>query len=207
MGYFCGPFGVGMAFVKYRFLGLKQVGRALDSLTEPKFRQQALRAAGKAAMTPTLAALKTAAPRLKNTSILPNKNASGDVLAAGDLADGLKLTVSTPKQPKLNKRGTKVTDATKNELRARIMTGRKSKHYAVVSEYGRDETTVTKYSVFGRPVLGGFQATLPAIQPKPWIRTTFDQQKGDMITTFSQSLGKAIQKKAKQQYKRQKKRG
>lgn len=183
-----------MAFttlIRYKTHGFDTLAKALDNLTEPKFRSQALRQAGRKAMTPTLTLLKNAAPVVKNPKKLP-KGAR-----VGQLRDSLTLRVSAPVQPKFSKKG-KATKASKNELSAAIYTGRAAEDFALVSEYGRKETVITRYHVFGRPALA-YEAILPKLTPKPWMRPTFDKDKGNIVDRFAKELGEAIARKARQQ--------
>lgn len=183
-----------MSWVKYKTKGFKELAKALDNLTEPKFRSQALRKAGKAAMTPTLHALKSAAPVIKNPEKLPKG------MKPGELSDGIKMVVSAPVQPKFTKKTGKITKASEHELKVTIYTGKGAESYAIVSEYGREETPIMRYHVFGKPVLG-YKSKLPAIEPKPWMRPTFDKEKGDIVDRFAKELTKSIEWKVKQQNK------
>lgn len=187
------------SWVKYKTKGFKELSKALDGLTEPKFRSQALRVAGRKAMQPTLSKLKAAAPVVKQPSKLPK------TARVGQLRDGLRLTVRAPVQPRISKRGT-VTKATKRELSASIYTGTESSSFAIVSEYGRKEHTVVRYSAFGRPVLA-FEQKLPMLEPRPWMRTTFDSDKANIVDRFRQELGKSIERKIRQQARIFKSRG
>lgn len=181
-----------MARVKYKMEGFKELNKALNGLTEPKFRQQALRTAGRKSTDQLLSALKSAAPVIKNADTLPEGS------YAGELRDSIRRTVSTPKQPKLTRSGKKITKASRHELRVIITVGNSKVDYAPISEYGREETPIMRYSIFGRPVLG-FETKLPALPAKPWIRPTFDASKGKVIDSFQKELTDSIKKKAKQQ--------
>ncbi len=185
------PTGGKITIEQFKFRGFKKLEKALEQLTEDNFRQNALRASGRAAMQPLLEQLKNEAPRLKSTSILPKDK------LPNALADGLRMKVSVNKNPKVTKTG-KVTKASKSELRVVITTGKESEGYALVSEYGRKETPIYRYMVFGRQV-PAFQVMLPTLEPKPWMRPTFDRMKGDTIFKFRQELKKQIAKKAKAQ--------
>lgn len=189
-----------MTWLKYKTQGFKSLSKALDNLTEPKFRSQALRRAGRRAMEPTLAKLKAAAPRIKNPEKLPKG------VTPGELANGIKMSVSAPVQPKFTGKTGKLTKASEHELKVTIYTSTKSASYALVTEYGRQETPIMRYTVFGRPVLG-FQAKLPKIEARPWMRPTFDQDKANIIDRFRDELGKSIEWKAKQQARLFAKRG
>ena len=184
--------------IKYKTQGFSELSKALDALIEPKFRSQALRIAGRKSMTPLLVALKSAAPISKYPTKLPTG------ARPGLLRDSLTMRVSAPVQPKIGKRGS-VTKASRHELSVAIYTGREADSFAIISEYGRKPTTVTRYSAFGRPVLG-FEQTLPKIEPKPWMRTTFDAMKAGVLDDFKRELGKSIEAKVRQQQKLFKKR-
>lgn len=184
-----------MAVVTYKINGMKETSKALDQLTVPKFRKAALRKAGKTAMSPVLSALKSAAPVWTDTSTLPK----GAAPAA--LKNDLKQSISVNVEPRVGKSG-KVTKASMNELKVTIKTSKKTEDYALVSEYGREEHSFTKYTVFGKPVLG-FTATLPKLTPKPWMRTTFDGMQKTVSKTFANELSKAIIFQAAKQKKYQ----
>ena len=57
-----------------------------------------------------------------------------------------------------------------------------------------------KYTVFGKPVLG-FMATLPELNPLPWMRPTFDRMQREVSQKFADELAKAIIVQAKKQRK------
>ena len=61
-----------VSITKYRLNGFKELGFALNGLTEPKFRKAALRRSGKAAMQPVYNDVKRLAPTLKDNSKNPN---------------------------------------------------------------------------------------------------------------------------------------
>ena len=156
-----------MAVSKYKVKGMKELSKALDGLTEPKFRKAALRKAGKTSMSPVLTAVKAAAPVWTNLSTLPK----GSAPAA--LKRDIKMSTSVNVTPKVSKSG-KISKASRNELKVTIKTGKNTEKYALVSEYGRDEHSFLKYTVFGQPVFA-FTATLPQLKPDPWMRPTFDR--------------------------------
>lgn len=184
-----------VTITKFQIKGFAQLEKALHALTDDNFRTNALRAAGRKSMSPLLAALKAAAPLLQETSILP----TGSVKNA--LRDGIKLRISANKNPKLSKSGKSVTRASKAEFRAVIATGQVSAGYALVSEYGRKETEITRYSAFGR-VTKSYNVMLPTLQPKPWMRPTFDKHVAKVLTTFRSELRLQVVKKAKSQAKK-----
>lgn len=182
-----------MAVVKYKVLGMKQTSKALDGLTLPKFRKAALRKSGVVSMAPVLSALQSAAPTLKSTSILPK----GSMPNA--LRNDLTMKKSVNVSPRVSKSGN-VTKASRNELLVTITTGKVTENYALVSEYGRVEFKFMKYTVFGKPVLG-FEAVMPSITPRPWMRTTFDGMQQRTSRKFSSELGKQVMIQANKQKK------
>ena len=177
---------------QYKITGFKELESALNELIDDNFRTNALRAAGRKAMNPLKDSLQDAAPTLKESSILPN----GSVKNA--LRDSIRLRISVNKNPKVSKSGKSITKASKNEFRAVIATGQEAAGYAVVSEYGRKETPIRRYSAFGR-VVAAYEVDLPTLIPKPWMRPTFDKMKGDVLFTVRDELGKQINKKAQAQ--------
>lgn len=182
-----------MAIVDYKVDGLKGLSKALNGLTEPKFRKAALRTAGRKAMAPVLAAAKARAPVWTDTSTLP------EGAKPGALRDDLRMSVSVNVEPKVGKNG-KITNSSKNELKVTIKTTKATEDYALVSEYGREEHTFMKYTVFGKPVLG-FEATLPKLTPEPWLRPTFDGMQNKVVQDFASELEISIAKQAKKQQK------
>lgn len=182
-----------MAVIKYKLRGLKETSKALDKLTEPKFRKAALRSAGVTAMSPALSAIKAAAPVWRDLATLPN----GSQPAA--LKNDIKMSKSVNVQPKMSKSG-KLQKASQHELKVVIKTGKATEKYALVSEYGRESHSFMKYNVFGQEVLG-FMATLPALDPDPWMRPTFDRMQASITKTFGTKLGEAVILQAKKQKK------
>ena len=178
--------------------GLIDFEKALDELIEPKFRQQALAAAGRAAMKSVLPDIKAAAPVMQN----PEKHPNGK--PAGELKNSIKLRVSTSVAPKISKGG-KVTKATLKEMSATIRTGKAAKDYAVVTEFGRRSFEITKYSAFGKATMP-YKAILASIEARPWMRPTFAAHENSVLNIFISELGKAITKKAKSQKRLVKKR-
>lgn len=185
-----------MSITTSKFTGFKDLSKALDALTEPKFREQALRIAGKKAMVYLKPKIENACPIEKNVE-------SGK--PGGRLKNSIKSSVSIGKL-KTSKSG-KVNNSSKHEMSARVTVGdpKSGVDYAIVTEYGREETNIRRYTVFGNPVLG-FDVKLPAIEAKPWMRTTFGQNKHRIVLTFQKELANSIKKKAKQQSNRIKKR-
>jgi hypothetical protein len=182
---------------KFKISGFKQLEKGLNELTDGKFRVAALRAAGKAALTPLKEALVDAAPILKETSILP----TGSVKNA--LKDSIRLRQKVNKNPKLSKNKKRITNATKSEYRGIIATGKEAAGYAIVSEYGRKQTTINRYSAFGK-VTAAYEVDLPKLDPKPWIRPTFDKNVANVLFRFRRKLAEEITKKAKAQERKRK---
>lgn len=181
-----------VVITKFKILGFPDLEESLASLTDKNFRTNALRAAGRKSMTPLKEDLMAAAPILKETSILP----TGSVKNA--LKDSIRLRISANKNPKITKSGKSITKASKNEFRAVIATGQEAAGYAVVSEYGRQETPINRYSAFGK-VVAAYEVNLPTLVPKPWMRTTFDANKARVLTTFGKELKRGVTKQAKKQ--------
>jgi len=185
-----------IAITQYSITGFKQLEQGLNALTDANFRTNALRSAGRKAMAPVKDAMVAAAPTLKETSILP----TGSIKDA--LKDSIRMRVSVNKSPKMTKaKKPKITKASKSELRIVIATGKEAQGYAIVSEYGRKETQINRYSAFGK-LTQAYEVTLPTLVPKPWMRPTFDRMKGDILFTFRKELSKEIIKKAKAQARR-----
>jgi HK97 gp10 family phage protein len=179
------------------FSGFKELEQALDALTEPKFRAAALRAAGKKTMI-------YLEPRISDACPVETNVESGT--PGGRLKNSIKSSVSIGKI-KTSKTG-KVSKSNKHEMSARVTAGdpKNGVDYAIITEYGREETNIQRQTVFGKHVAVPFDVTLPAIAPIPWMRTTFDSNKNQIILTFKDELSDAITKKAKQQQSRIKKR-
>ena len=109
------------------------------------------------------------------------------------------MSTSVNVTPKVSKSG-KISKASRNELKVTIKTGKNTEKYALVSEYGRDEHSFLKYTVFGQPVFA-FTATLPQLKPDPWMRPTFDRMQEKVAKSFAVELRKAITVQAKKQKK------
>lgn len=182
---------------EYRLLGFKELGFALNSLTEPKFRKAALRRSGKAAMQPVYNDAKRLAPTLKD------KGRNPDVVS-GILKNDIKMSTRTNIRPSKTKSG-KIRTSSKHELSVMVKTGRQSEDFALIVEYGRDEFVITRTVVFGKDSKE-YATISPSVEPQPFMRPALYDNYDRVFKIFRQELEMEIAKQAKKQAKFLKKR-
>lgn len=174
-----------------QFSGFKELDKALDKLTEDKFRKAALRNSGKMAMAPVLFSAKKNAPVLKTEG--------GENAKAGQLRDDIKMSTSVNVSP-VTKSG-KVSKSKKDELKVVVKTGKDTEDYALVTEYGREPVTIKKVHVFDKVAAQPFDYTFGEIQPRPFMQPALYDNKGEVLSIFYKELGSEIMTQAKKQEK------
>lgn len=178
---------------KYRLLGFKELDKALESLTHPKFRRAALRRSGKAAMQPILEAAKAKAPTLQNAE-------KGSQATKGLLKNDIKMSTRVNITPNIQKNG-KIRKTSKHELSVMVKTGKKTEGYALVIEYGRDESVYIQSSVvFGKKTKEHAKTT-PAFKAQPFMRPAMDENASEVFLIFRRELEKEIASQVKKQAK------
>lgn len=171
--------------------GIKELNKALDSITDPKFRAKALRKAGKEVMKPTLTAAIQNAPTLK----ISDKNP--DHAIAGELKNDIKMRTS------INKGAfTKGGSVKKNshELTVSVTTSNKTKEYAQTVEYGRNEFSVVRTEAFGRQTRA-FNAQVPRVNPQPFMKPALDLIEDTAANDFGRILFDEIKTQLSKQNK------
>ena len=170
--------------------GLKELDKAMEELTTPKFRKAALRKSGKKAMEPVLRSAKKNAPVLKDTE-------RNDV-KSGQLRDDIKMSTSVNIDA-TNKKG-KVTKSKEQELKVVVKTGKETEDYALVVEFGREEYKVRRNQAFGKET-DSYEAVIGEIKPQPFMQPALEDNKEKVLDTFKDTLGAEIIKQAKKQKK------
>lgn len=170
--------------------GLNELDKALDSLTEDKFRKAALRNAGKKSMQVVLRDAKDNAPVLKD-------DRGGDVIA-GQLRDDIKMTTSVNISP-LTKSG-KLSKNKTSELKVLVKTGKDTEDYALVTEFGRESYEVIRDKAFGKNT-ESYKVTIGKIDPRPFLAPALDNNKNKVLNDFRDELEQAIIIQAKKMEK------
>lgn len=179
-----------VSITKYRLLGFRELGFALDKLTEPKFRKAALRRSGKAAMKPVYEEARQLAPVLKDVSRNPE-------VAKNILKNDIKMSTRTNIRPSKTK-SNKIRKTTKHELSVMVKTGKASEDFALVVEYGRDEFVITRTVVFGKDSKE-YVTIAPEVKPQPFMRPALYNNYDKVFKIFRTELEKEIAKQAKAQ--------
>lgn len=181
--------------------GLKELEKALDELTDVKFRRKALVDAGKHAMEPVLTAAINNAPRLTAANAAKNPNA-----VSGQLKNDIKMSTSYNKNVKASRNGN-VSDSKKTEMKVVVKTGAETEDYALVAEIGRDEFQVMRSTVFGKKTDKPYLVKIAAIKPQPYMRPALDSNVNRVLNRFYYELGESIHRQAKRQERLAKKKG
>ncbi len=180
-----------MKIEKMYVSGMKELQKAMASMTDQDFRRKALNSAGRKAMKPILASAIQNAPLLKPEHVKKNPN-----ITAGTLKGDIKYRGKYNKEPKLNKAETKVMPLSQHEWIGRVMTGKATETYAIPIEYGRDEYTVVRINVFGRNV-DPFEQELKELEPNPFMRKALQKNRFDAYNIFKQEILKRVAMQAK----------
>lgn len=181
-----------MAVSINRFImrGFSSLDKALNELTEPKFRKAALRRSGKAAMQPVHRSAIKNAPFLKDKTRNPHT-------PIGLLKTDIKMSTRTNIAPKTMKSG-KIRTTTKHELSVMVKTGRKTEDFALIVEYGREAFVITRVVAFGSPTKE-YVTISPEVEPQPFMRPALDDNYRKVFNTFRSELTKEIASQAKKQ--------
>ena len=177
---------------KYRLLGFRELGFALDKLTEPKFRKAALRRSGKAAMQPVYNDAKRLAPTLKDDKRNPNT-------AKTILKNDIRISTRTNIRPSKTK-GNKIRESSRHELSVMVKTGKSSEDFALIVEYGRESFVITRTVVFGKDSKE-YVTISPEVEPQPFMRPALYDNYDRVFKIFRTELEREIAKQAKKQAK------
>lgn len=171
--------------------GHKELNKALDSITNNKFRKAALVDAGKNVMKPVLFHAKANAPTLK----ISEKNP--DHAVADELKNDIKLKYSF-NESAFSKGGNLKKNS--NELTVSVTTGNATKDYAINAEYGRPELIAVRTEAFGRQTKL-FEALVPEMIPNPYMLPALKAIEGTADRKFGKHLYKSIQVQLKRHAK------
>jgi len=178
--------------------GQKELNKALNSLTDVKFRRKALVDAGKNVMKPVLFHAKANAPTLN----ISEKNP--DHAVANELKNDITMRTSY-NDTALTKAGNLKKNA--NELTISVTTGSKTKDYAINAEYGRPELApVVRTESFGRQTVL-FKAPIPEMVPTPFMLPALKAVENTAHAKFGKHLFKSIKIQLAKQTKAHSKRG
>ena len=171
--------------------GLKELSKALDGLTEVRFRKRAMVSAGRKAMQPVLDDARSNAPVLSPEAAAKNPSAT-----AGALKSDIKMSTKYNDDPKAsNGRIKKNNEA---ELKVVVKTGKDTEDYAFIAEHGRDEFHVYRNQVFGKPSKT-YLAVVAAMKPQPYMRPALESNVDRVLNRFYYEMGNAIHRQAKAQ--------
>lgn len=172
--------------------GFKELNQMLESLTDNKFRKAALKEAAQNAMKPVLFDAKANAPTLE----ISEKNPSGVV--AGQLKNDIKMKTRYIADPNsiISKSGKLKKNS--SEITVSVETGRATKDYAAVVEFGRPEKIAIRSEVFGRKTKE-FEAIVPKVTPRPYLQPAFYKHSDKMADKFGKHMYKSIQKQIARQ--------
>lgn len=177
---------------KYRVLGFRELGFALDKLTEPKFRKAALRRSGKAAMKPVYDDVKRLAPTLRDDSRNPN-------VAKNILKNDIRISTRTNIRPSKTK-SNKIRSTSKHELSVMVKTGKASEDFALVVEYGREAFVITRTVAFGKETKE-YVTISPEVEPQPFMRPALYDNYSKVFKIFRTELEKEIASQIRKQTK------
>ncbi len=161
--------------------GLDALDKALDGLTDVKFRKAALRRAGKKSMQVVLNQAKNDAPILKDET-------NGEAVA-GQLRDDIKMSTSVNIDP-TTKSG-KISKNKDAELKVKVKTGKDTEDYALVTEFGREEYQVQRDQIFGKNTKS-YTVNIGKIEPRPFMAPALDDNKNKVLTDFAAELADEI---------------
>lgn len=178
---------------KYKVNGLDALDKALDGLTDEKFRKAALRRAGKKSMQVVLNDAKQNAPVLKDET--------NDSAIPGQLRDDIKMTTSVNVSP-TTKSG-KLSKNKNAELKVRVKTGKDTEDYALVTEFGRDPYTIQRDKVFDKKT-NTYTAIVGKIDPRPFLGPALHDNREKVLTDFRKELTDEIFTQAKKMGKKSK---
>ncbi|MGF1787097.1 hypothetical protein L4D00_14980 [Photobacterium swingsii] len=187
--------------------GLKEVDALLDSLVDPKFRKNALRAGAKKAMEPVKDTLISKIPDGAGTddSSYAHYN-DGKGYQSGDLKRGVKLQIkiNTDKDIKVKRNG-HVKDDQQGELYANVTFKNDVYRLASVLENGRSKRLAKTrngkvFHAWGNPT-DMVQRDIGTTTGKNFVSETFTQHESDITNTFKKELITAIEKQAKKMAK------
>lgn len=181
-----------VSVLKYRLLGFRELGFALDQLTEPKFRKAALRRSGRAAMKPVYDDAKRLAPTLKDESRNPN-------VAKNILKNDVKMSTRTNIRPSVTK-SNKIRESSRHELSVMVKTGKASEDFALIVEYGRESFVITRTVVFGKDSKE-YVTISPEVKPQPFMRPALYDNYDKVFKIFRTELEREIARQAKKQAK------
>lgn len=175
--------------------GLDDLNKLFASITDPKFRAKALRAAAKPVMEDVKQAMEQAAPEIIKSGVI------------------IKTTVNTGKEIKVSKSG-KIADKKSSELYSEVtfrtkkgVIGQESYYgMATILNYGRKNPLAkigknTKFYSFGKPT-DQTHRLIGVTRPLYFIdKVRFEKEK-EVEEKFSDNLLNEIQKEIKRQDKR-----
>jgi len=167
--------------------GLDDLNKLLESITDPKFRAKALRAAVKPVMEDVKQAMEQAAPEIIKPGVI------------------IKTTVNTGKEIKVSKSG-KIADKKSSELYSEVTFRTKKGVIATILNYGRKNPLAkigknTKFYSFGKPT-DQTHRLIGVTRPLYFIdKVRFEKEK-EVEEKFSDNLLNEIQKEIKRQDKR-----
>lgn len=184
--------------------GLKEVEAMLDSLTDPKFRERALRNAGRRALKPVKEKLQANVPSgTSDTSSYPHYTSyKGTGYQSGDLRDGvvIKVKVNTSKKIRTNADGF-AKDGQQAELVANVTFKDHLYKLASILENGRTKRIAKTedgkvFHFMGRPT-NQVERDIGTTSPKHFISQTFAQCESNMVKDFKVELIGSIHKQVK----------
>ncbi|EPN4965794.1 hypothetical protein BA746_00345 [Vibrio parahaemolyticus] len=185
--------------------GLDSVEALLDGLTDAKFRERALRNAGRKAMEPVKETLKSkipvgSSPKSSYRHYQGSSRKQG--YTSGDLREGVKLrvNVNTRKKIKVGKGG-RVKDNQASELFANVTFDNHVYGLAAILENGRQKRVAkTKngkvFHAWGKPT-DSTHRDIGTTEPKHFVSETYAEHESAIVERFKGELINSIEKQAK----------